>query len=160
MQTLEIGVVTLERASGTIVNVHDQLYAVKNSAPAHLPNVQTAWELFLTWRITGAFAAHNAATEDTALRALWPFCNINGQVCSWGPWIDTCQLYKNTFPKLTDYSLMALIQFMRLEPQLNAHAKTYCKPEHRQPHCALYDALAATLLLLAYEELKKEQTHD
>ncbi len=112
------------------------------------------WPLFSSLRSTGPLTAHHAQTENTLLKHTWPytknspdFLNPKLTSTSWGPWIDTCQLFKTLFPQLISYKLIHLINTFHLTDKLTKLTKKHCLPTRCQPHCALYDALASTLLL-------------
>ena len=70
-------------------------------------------------------------------------------VAEWGPWIDTCRLARAWAPSLGDFRLGQLVADLRLGPRLEALAAQHCPPKRRRFHCALYDALAAALVLRA-----------
>lgn len=112
------------------------------------------WSLFSSLRSTGPLAAHHAQTENMLLKHTWPytknspdFLNPGHISTSWSPWIDTCQLFKTLFPQLVSHKLIHLITTFHLTNKLDDLAKKHCPPTRRQPHSALYDALASTLLL-------------
>jgi DNA polymerase III epsilon subunit-like protein len=50
-------------------------------------------------------------------------------------------------PGLASYNLMDLIQSCSLEDSLRQAASEHCPPDGAHAHAALYDALAASLLL-------------
>ena len=72
-----------------------------------------------------------------------------GTVAEWGPWIDTCRLARAWAPSLGDFRLGQLVADLRLGGRLDALAAQHCPPKRRRFHCALYDALAAALVLRA-----------
>ncbi len=117
------------------------------------------YPLFSQWRRSGPFAAHHASVEDTLLRNTWacppdsPDFHVAGRrVASWGPWIDTLQLYSTVYPGLADYKLGNLIRIFGLESGLADCAREWCPADRRKFHCALYDALASALLLMRLGE--------
>ncbi|HCJ11735.1 MAG: hypothetical protein A2Y14_05085 [Verrucomicrobia bacterium GWF2_51_19] len=111
------------------------------------------WSFFAERRKHGLFVAHSANVEDALLRKAWPTGPITrhpidaSPTVTWGPWIDTLYLYKSCYPQLPSYALSDLISTFQLESALIECAQNVC-PRHRQTfHCALFDALAAALLL-------------
>lgn len=112
---------------------------------------------FFGWRQEGIFAAHNSHCEDALLRSTWaipgfvpdfqaePVTKTN--CTSWGPWIDSEILFKRLEQPLPSYHLHDLIAFCKLEGKLEKQAQDHCPVHRRKYHCALFDALAAALLL-------------
>lgn len=118
------------------------------------------WSLFNKLRQTGPFCAHHAPVENSFLKATWPypkasplFLEGEKEGYEWGPWIDTCQLYKVLFSRLKSYKLMELIALFKLEGRLEDLSEAICPKERKKPHCALYDALASALLLMHIFEM-------
>jgi DNA polymerase-3 subunit epsilon len=118
---------------------------------------EAAW--FAQQRQTGPFCAHHAPVERGLLRHTWavppaapdflaPDPANAPRVAEWGPWLDTRQLYERLYPGQPNYQLMELIAAFSLKGELSALAATYCPSNRRRPHCALFDALAAALLLI------------
>ena len=112
------------------------------------------WPLFSELRMSGPFGAHHAITENGFIKNVWPypkqvpdFSRVNQQHANWGPWVDTCCLYKNLFPGLKDYKLGSLIQKTNQQDALDQLAMKHCPKSRQAFHCALYDALASALLL-------------
>lgn len=110
--------------------------------------------LFFDLRESGAFCAHNAHVEKHLLKRYWPyprlapdFLNPGRRTADWGPWMDTLRLYELVFPMLPDHGVRGLVEAFGLQPQLDIHAGDHCPAGRRRYHCALYDALAAALLL-------------
>ena len=68
-------------------------------------------------------------------------------VATWGPWLDTLQIYRRLYPDLESYQVQALVRTFALEDALDQQAKQYCPKERMQYHSALFDALATALLL-------------
>lgn len=108
---------------------------------------------WINWRNQGLFVAHHAPVEKNFLKQYWPFPPAvpnflhHGTAVQWGPWIDTLRIFQKCFPQLNSYQLTDLIKIFRLEIKLKSVVKQYCPSQRRSPHCALYDALATTLLL-------------
>ncbi len=114
------------------------------------------WERFAGWRQRGLLAAHFAGTENSLLKAAWPFARRSpdfsrpGQMTNdWGPWVDTGRLLPQLFRGIESARLEDLVTQFGLGEALAAAAEQYCPPGRRRYHAALYDALAAALLLRA-----------
>lgn len=106
-------------------------------------------------RQDGIFAAHNASCEDYLLRKTWAtpgfvpdFLADGRPTATWGPWIDTAVLYRKFEPNRTSYQLQRLIAVEGLATDLSQLAQRLCPVGRRKFHCALFDALAAALLLM------------
>ena len=97
-----------------------------------------------------ALGAHHAVVEENLLKAVWPYPSTFTEKCGleWGPWIDTRRLYERLYPHLSDYSLGALVGQFKLGEILEKKSQKLCPKDRQRPHCALYDALAAALLLI------------
>ena len=115
---------------------------------------QDDFAIFSSLRKKGLLAAHNATVERRLLCDCWPHPGAvpnfaeNGKLgAEWGPWIDTCTLYRRLYPKLPDHSLGFLLNAFSLTESLEKLAKARCPANRASPHCALYDALGAALLL-------------
>lgn len=114
------------------------------------------FEYFTSLRATGPLAAHYAQAENSLLKSAWPyprtspdFSGRGGTLTDWGPWIDTGRLYAEIFPTLETGRLQPLIERFGLQAELDALALKFCSPLRRRYHAALYDALAAALLLVS-----------
>lgn len=165
---VEYGVATL--LGGDVINTSTRLHVARTPVPAidtqchglsekhlkGLPPFESEWDHWVSLRKTGLFAAHNAAVESGLLRTTWPrpsavpsYVDAQVEVAEWGPWIDTCRLARAWLPSLGDYRLNSLVAVFRLGGRLDALAAKHCPPDRRKYHCALYDALAAALVLRA-----------
>ena len=165
---VEFGVATL--LGGEVVSASTRLHAPRAPVPAidtqchglgakdlkGLPPFESEWDQWVSLRRTGLLAAHNASVESGLLRGTWSrpsavpsFVGDAAAVAEWGPWIDTCRLARAWAPSLGDFRLSALVSLLRLGPRLDALAAEHCPPSRRRYHCALYDALAAALVLRA-----------
>jgi DNA polymerase-3 subunit epsilon len=120
------------------------------------PPFESEWDRWIGLRRTGLLAAHNASVESGLLRGTWSrpsvvpgFVGEAAEVAEWGPWIDTCRLARAWAPSLGDFRLGALVSALRLSARLDELAADHCPPGRRRYHCALYDALAAALVLRA-----------
>ena len=165
---VEFGVATLY--GGEIVTASTRLHASRQPVPpidtqCHglvakdlkgLPPFESEWDHWVSLRRTGLLAAHNASVETGLLRATWSrpsavpaFVGEAASIAEWGPWIDTCRLARAWAPSLGEFRLSSLISSLRLGPKLEVLAAQHCPPARRRYHCALYDALAAALVLRA-----------
>ncbi|MEX0330897.1 MAG: 3'-5' exonuclease [Puniceicoccaceae bacterium] len=115
---------------------------------------------FVELRRKGIFAAHNRHAENSFIKNTWAVPPVVpdwragfGTSQEWGPWVDTLSLYKSIFPGLDSYGLGDLVKTFGLQQQLEAAANEYCPQKRRKPHCALYDAIASSLLLTYLESL-------
>ena len=111
------------------------------------------FETFASKRRSGIFCAHSAQVEDGLLRYYWaspgqvPFFFKDGTTLSWGPWLDTKMIYRKLFKGLPSYELGDLVSTFSLKGELIELANKYCSNESCKFHHALFDALAAALLL-------------
>lgn len=165
---VEFGVATL--LGGEVVSTSTRLHAPRAPVPAidtqchglgardlaGLPPFESEWDHWVSLRRSGLLAAHNASVEAGLLRGTWArpsavpaFVGEATAVAEWGPWVDTCRLARSWAPTLGDYRLASLIAVLRLGSRLEALALEHCPPRRRRYHCALYDALAAALVLRA-----------
>jgi len=168
---VEYGVATI--TGGRVVAAHTRLCAPTGSVTAAESAVHGISEndiaaaapfaaeqaLFADLRQSGPFAAHHATIEQSLLRRAWPVPPAApdfaasapaaaARVADWGPWLDTRRIYENLYPAQSSYQLMDLIQAFVLSEELTNLAAEHCPAHRRRAHCALYDALAAALLLL------------
>ena len=139
---------------GTISDRDRRLHGISEALAADEALFQTEWTLFSKFRRSGPLCAHNVAVEDGLLRSVWPyprsspdFADESQMTASWGPWIDTLQLYRRIYPQLESYKLGDLTALFDLEAELDVLAGLYCPDKRGRYHCALYDALASALLL-------------
>jgi DNA polymerase III epsilon subunit-like protein len=133
--------------------------AVHGLAPADLAGRRPFaeyWDYFAGLRQTGPLAAHFAGVENSLIKQVWPyarpspdFVRLGESAVEWGPWIDSARIYGQFRPPLGSLRLEGLIATFRLQPELDRLAGLYCPAERRCYHSALYDALAAALLLAA-----------
>jgi len=134
---------------------------VHGLAPAELAGhapFRAEWEYFNALRQTGPFAAHFAGAENSLLKKVWPFPRpapdfVHGgePTVDWGPWIDSARIYAQSRLALGSLRLATLVEATGLQPELNRVAELHCPPERRHYHAALYDALAAALLVAALD---------
>lgn len=163
---LEYGVVTLHQntivqtqtrlcqATGAITDQDIRQHGITSQAVQDTLPFSNEWSLFSNLRSTGPLGAHHAQTENMLLKNSWPyprnspdFLNLNESLTSWGPWIDTCQLFKTIYPQLETHKLIDLIHIFQLTGQLSELSQKYCPSSRNKHHCALYDALASVTLL-------------
>ena len=173
---LEYGVVTLRggavaatrtrlcRATGRVRDEDAALHGLTAGLVARCEPFATPGEFsrFAALRETGPLGAHFAHVENSLLKSAWPYPRqspdfARGEtappVADWGPWVDTGRLYAEIFPhpqsQLESYQLETLVRAFNLQSELDTLAAHHCPENRRRYHAALYDALAAALLLLA-----------
>ena len=81
-----------------------------------------------------ARVAHNCSTEQKMLRMIAP-------MHSFDPWIDTLKLAREAWPGLASYALESLVETLQLKERIEMLVVD------RTAHDALYDAVAAAVLL-------------
>ena len=147
---------SLHAARGAVPSIDTQCHGLSQRDLAGASPFEAEWDRWVSLRQTGVLAAHNATVEAGLLRATWPrpsvvpsYVGDMTPVAEWGPWIDTCRLARAWVPTLGEYGLSSLVSALRLTPRLDALASQHCPPGRRRYHCALYDALAAALILRA-----------
>ena len=116
------------------------------------------WERLVAARSEGPFGAHGAGTEHGLLVDAFPFPPTSPDprpnfppAASWGPWVDTLRIARQLRPGLPGYSLDHLILSEGIGPELEKLAAVWCPTGRAQRHAALYDAIAAALLLTAWQ---------
>lgn len=168
---IEYGVATLQ--DGKIKACHTRLCAaedevserdawvhgLRRSDTVGFPAFKEDFALFNALRSEGPLAAHHATYEHALLKRVWPyptaapnFAQPGREVAYWGPWIDTRVLYTRLYPDLSSHKLGELVAVLALQERLDALAQTHCPEKRQKYHCALYDALAAALLLQCLAE--------
>jgi DNA polymerase III epsilon subunit-like protein len=161
---VEYGIVTL---CGTeIVTTHTRLckprqwipiedtliHKIQNAQAQKYASLEDDWDFFNQLRQSGPLCAHHACIEDRFLKNTWAMPQLapgfdGSMISSWSPWIDTCALYRRLYKNVPSYALTSLIATFGLEATLTKLAHEYCPPSRRHAHAALYDAIAAALLL-------------
>ncbi len=147
-------------ASGPVDPSESSVHGLREQDIRHAVPFSADFPLFAALRQAGPLAAHHAPVERGLLRRVWPVPSpvpdfvapdpaAAPRLSDWGPWIDTRRLYENLRPGCPSYQLLDLVRAFSLEAELAALAAQHCPARRRQPHCALYDALAAALLLAA-----------
>tara|TARA_B100001964_G_C14089183_1_gene534025 strand:- start:203 stop:859 length:657 start_codon:yes stop_codon:yes gene_type:complete len=164
---IEYGVVTLHEGSlestGTrLCGAREELkiedmrvHGIEEEMIADEEPFETDWDQFSYIRSTGLMAAHHASVENNLLKGTWPYPRLTDshRQFGWGPWIDTRRVYAKLYKGLESYSLGSLIDTFALVDRLGEWAKQHCPPGRGKAHCALYDALAAALLLVRLDEM-------
>ncbi len=139
-------------------------HQIRNEDVQNMEGVQEDWNLFRDLRARGPFSAHHASVENGLIKGVWPFTSqspnfISGEMdVDWGPWLDTCALYRNLFPGMESYSLGILVEKFGLSDELEEMGKHWCPSKRCFFHCAAFDAIAGALLLLnlkQYEEVRE-----
>ena len=169
---LEYGVVTLRggrivsaqtrlcRAVGRVRDEDSAVHGLTVGLVARCEPFACAEEFarFAQLRETGPLGAHFAHVENSLLKSAWPyprqspdFARGGGgpMVVDWGPWVDTGRLYAEIFPQMESFQLESLVRVFGLQAELDAVAAEHCPEGRRRYHAALYDALAAALLLVS-----------
>jgi DNA polymerase III alpha subunit (gram-positive type) len=95
--------------------------------------------------------AHNAHVEKNLLRKYLPYRHHNEKSnklnLSWGPWIDTKEVYASLYPKIKNYTLENLTNAFFNKQEVKKRTNKYCVTEKRKPHFALYDAICTYMLI-------------
>ncbi len=163
---VEYGVVTLHGTEvaavqtrlcapiGTISDQDRAQHGITEETAEQEARFDAEWSYFADLREQGVFCAHSATIEDGLLRSVWPyprnspnFAKEGEYTATWGPWLDTLQLYRNIYPQLSNFKLNNLIADFGLQTALDELATSYCPEKRQRFHCALYDAFASALLL-------------
>jgi DNA polymerase-3 subunit epsilon len=117
---------------------------------------ESHWATFSALRETGVLAAHFAATENALLRGTWPcprlspdFLRPGSESAEWGPWIDSGRLVQEWRADTGTAALADVVARLGLSEALEKLAEEMCAADRRRYHCALFDALAAALVLVA-----------
>lgn len=169
---IEYGAVTVHRgeitrcqtalcqAEGEIEEREAWLHGLRREDTEGHPPFSTHWDTFNDLRQSGPLAAHHASVEHGLLKRNWPYpstapdFSADGlRIADWGPWLDTRALYGRLYPALPSHKLGNLVAAFNLQSGLGALARDHCPANRSQYHCALYDALAAALLLLRLAQM-------
>jgi DNA polymerase III epsilon subunit-like protein len=164
---LDLEVVAMEtrlcKASAPIPEMEAVTHKIRQADVEFCDPISESWNLFRDKRLEGPFAAHHAGVENGLIKSVWPFVTqcpnfITGALdVDWGPWLDTCALYRALFPDLDSYNLSKLISNFDLNEKLESLAQRFCPESRKTFQCAPYDALASAVLILelqAYDELR------
>lgn len=149
------------RPTGAILSRDRGVHGISEAEAAERKPFLEAFEQFVGYRRNGVFAAHNRHAENSFLKDTWAVPPVvpdwrsgTGSSQEWGPWIDTLSIYRSVYPHLQSYGLGSLVEAFELAEQLEELGHEHC-PEHRcRAHCALYDAIASSLLLLRLEDVE------
>lgn len=163
---LEYGVVTVRegavaavrsrccRPLGRIPAREAETHGLNREATAGQPPFSDDWEWFAGLRVGGVLGAHFAGVEAGLLRAVWPFPRLSPDwlrpgrlVADWGPWIDTANLAGAVLPPGSARGLEAVVRAVGGQARLESLAERYCPTGRRGYHRALYDTLAAWVIL-------------
>lgn len=165
---LEYGVVTLRdgrissvdtRLCGTMGRLRSSdtaLHGIAENDVKRCAPFSEDFEKFAQLRESGPLAAHYAHAENSLIKSVWPYPRLSrdfsrpapATALDWGPWVDTGRLYAQLFPSLNSGKLEELVSVFQLGAELRELAAQHCPPNRRDFHAALFDALAAALLLL------------
>ncbi|MDX2110108.1 MAG: 3'-5' exonuclease [Verrucomicrobiota bacterium] len=164
---IEFGVVTLLgghiqssytrlcRPQGVIPRDDTRLHGLTASSTGNTAPFGEEWGRFVELRRSGILGAHYASFESSLLKSIWaypPFCpdflKHGTEKADWAPWLDTCRMAARVFPGRASYQLETLVRDLGLQPTLDDLAESLCPLRRRRYHAALYDALAAAILLL------------
>jgi len=147
------------RASRNLRPEEVRLHGISHHDTADFPPFTDEWSRFSGLRQTGVLGAHHASFENFLLKSVWPYPNfspdflsVGKSVADWGPWVDTRVLYESKYPDLPSYRLSDLVVAFELSRWLDDLTRRYCPPDRSRYHCALYDALACSVLLLKFME--------
>lgn len=130
-----------------------RLHGIRQEETSDCAPFSEEWDRFREYRGRGVLVAHHASVEHGFLKRQWSFPPASpdylrgAKAADWGPWIDTRRLYEVVYPGLESYQLGALVDRFALQSELDSASQSYCPDKRRKAHCALYDALASTLLL-------------
>jgi DNA polymerase III epsilon subunit-like protein len=144
--------------TGPVAAAETAAHGLRADDVAGLAPLAADSDRFVAWRQSGPWAAHHAPVERALLRRVWPVPPASPdfaapepttaqRVADWGPWLDTRRLYERLHPGLANYQLAELTRIFGQEEELAALSARHCPPGRWRPHCALFDALAAALLL-------------
>ena len=144
---------------GRIRSADTAIHGIDERAVAAAAPFSEDFDYFARLRESGPLGAHYAHAENTLIRATWPYARASTDfarpgenVSTWGPWIDTGRLYTQIFPTLPSGKLEELVTTFQLSARLETLAAEHCPANRRTYHAALFDALAAALLLLSLGE--------
>jgi DNA polymerase-3 subunit epsilon len=165
---VEYGVVTLQGGevkattgrlcapTGPVWSEDTRVHGLQSGDLSGLAPFSDDWDSFAALRETGVLAAHFAATERRLLRAVWPYprtspdhLRIGQAQTDWGPWIDTGRLVIGLRPDLPGAGLEDVVRALGLMETLQRLGGVCCPDGRDRFHCALFDALAAALVLLS-----------
>jgi DNA polymerase-3 subunit epsilon len=144
------------RAKGRVRAEDTEVHGIRAEDTDDAAPFAEDWEVFAGMRARGPFAAHFASTEDSLIRAAWPYARMSpdfarpgGTSAEWGPWIDTGRIVPGCLTGLRSARLEELVGDCNVQVELDELAGQHCPEGRVRYHAALYDALASALLLIA-----------
>jgi len=102
------------------------------------------------------WVSHNITVEKNFLTSQMPYfisSYLNNDNLTWGPWIDTLEIYKCLYPNLSEYSLNKLSANFLSKEEINSLSEAYCKRTKTTFHQSLFDCLVTFKL---FERLKNK----
>jgi len=150
------------RAKGRVRAEDTEVHGIRAEDTDAAAPFEEDWELFAGMRARGPFAAHFASTENSLIRAAWPYARMSpdfarpgGTSAEWGPWIDTGRIIPGCLTGLRSARLEDLAADCGVQAELGELAARHCPAGRARYHAALYDAMAAALLLLSLGRRKE-----
>jgi len=144
------------RAMGRVRAADIAVHGIRSEDTGDAAPFAEEWEAFAAARARGPFAAHFAATENSLIRAVWPYARMSPDfarpgdtTAEWGPWIDTGRVIPGCLKGLRSARLEDLVGDCGVQVELDGLAARHCPPGRARFHAALYDAMASALLLVS-----------
>lgn len=144
------------RAKGRVRAEDTEVHGIRAEDTDAAAPFEEDWDLFAGMRARGPFAAHFASTENSLIRAAWPYARMSpdfarpgGTTAGWGPWIDTGRIIAGCLTGLRSARLEDLVTDCGVQAGLDELAARHCPPARTRYHAALYDAMASALLLIS-----------
>lgn len=144
------------RAKGRVRAEDTEVHGIRAEDTDAAAPFSDDWELFAGMRARGPLAAHFASTEDSLIRGAWPYARVSpdfsrpgDSTAGWGPWIDTGRIVPGCLTGLRSARLEDLVADCGVQAELDELAQRHCPAGRARYHAALYDAMAAALLLVA-----------
>ena len=149
------------RPTGVISARDREVHGIGEAETRDRTPFSECYKAFVAFRRRGIFAAHNRHAENAFLKATWALPPTvpdwragRGEAQEWGPWIDTLSIYRRLYTGLDSYGLGELVELFQCAGAVGELAEKYCPIGRRRAHCALYDAIASSLLLLRLESVE------
>ena len=99
------------------------------------------------------FVSHNLSTEKNLIKTIMPYpSTLKEKKYRWGPWLDTCYIYKTLYPNILKYDLKNLALTFSNNHEIDKLANLYCPIGKRTFHHSLYDAICTHLLIKRLSE--------
>lgn len=144
-----------------ISSLEQQCHHLNDEQLSSFASFENHLDVFIKARQRTLFCAHNASFENTLLSSYLPMLTIpsptGNQQHVWGPWLDTYYLYKKHL-KIPLCGLKDLVEMFQLTEILANIAEKFCPSTRKNFHCALYDAIACSLLFLNFIRLPEIQS--